>query len=149
MLGCAWALRVSLTLSSSSSSSSLKDSSDPECETKRIRGWSEGDCCRVDVSDASSTFVDGGVINGGRSLGTLGSGLFAAMFRNERAASRELEEFRDEDRLATYCKETVSECYQMVTYKWPDFEIVNHCQKEQHTILRRLAAPHRFSISLQ
>lgn len=40
-------------------------------------------------------------MNGGRSFGTLGSGLFCAMFLKERAASRDLEEFRDEDRLAT------------------------------------------------
>jgi hypothetical protein len=44
-------------------------------------------------------------MKGGRSLGTLGSGLFCAMFRNERAASRELEELRDEDRLATCASE--------------------------------------------
>lgn len=39
-------------------------------------------------------------MKGGRSLGTLGRGLLCAMFLKERAASRELEEFREEDLLA-------------------------------------------------
>jgi hypothetical protein len=40
-------------------------------------------------------------MNGGRSLGTLGSGLLCAIFLKDRAASRDLDEFLDEDRLAT------------------------------------------------
>ena len=47
-------------------------------------------------------------MKGGRSLGTLGSGLFWAMFRNERAASREFEELRDDERLATYKQDVLA-----------------------------------------
>ena len=42
-----------------------------------------------------------GVMNGGLSFGTVGSGLFV-LFRMWRGVSRELDEFRDEERLAIY-----------------------------------------------
>jgi hypothetical protein len=73
------------------------------------------------------------VMNGGRSAGTGGRSLLLAGVR--KACSRELDEFRDEDRVAIW---------PYVSHTW-DGKGSRTCL----TRLRRLAAPHRFSISLQ
>lgn len=77
---------------------------------------------------------DEALIKGGRSGGGVGRGLLLAKFRNERP-SRELDEFRDDVRVAIYT------CERHET-QWKH-------GRRRLTKLRRLAAPQRFSISLQ
>jgi len=117
----------------------FRDSLDVEVDTVRIGSAAMGE---RRFSDSLRGVASGlsGVINGGRSFGTVGSGLLFVLFRKWRGASRELDELRDEDRLAIWKHPKSVQSY---------YGVQMGRAMEFLTILRRLAAPQRFSISLQ
>ena len=92
----------------------LSDSSESELTTALTWSGGAGLLLRrlwgVPASGPTSLPAEGDIMKGGLSFGTLGRGLLSAKFRKPRAASREFDEFRDEDRLAILAHQVSLNC---------------------------------------